>query len=165
MWFSLSLAYLLGAVAGHAVLCRLPVPGNVVVKFLLVGGALGLGLVGHGILLYGPRLETWTAALLFAFASELYIFLFTLVSSSVSVALLLKLRVGSLTKTQIDALYDSCSMVEGRIEKLLANGLLRQSAAGYALTHKGRVLLTVFGGLRRLFGHAPVPSSLERLAE
>ena len=76
MWGVWVLIYFAVAIAGHAVLCRLPLRGNFVVKFLLVGGLLGVALGAHEVLSHGLAIEAWTALLLYAFACELYIFLF-----------------------------------------------------------------------------------------
>lgn len=145
--------YFAVTVAGHAVLCRLPLAGNIVMKFLIMGGLVGLALSGHETLVYGLAIETWTALLLYAFVCELYVFLFTLVSSSVSASLLLTLRAGSLTQAEIDRPYSSSSMVDGRVEKLLATRLLGMSLSGYVVTDEGRILLAALRTLRHFFRH------------
>ena len=153
MWSVWALIYFAVAITGHSVLCWLPLRGNVVVKFLMVGGTLGMALGGQEVLSHGLAIETWAALLLYAFACELYIFLFTLVSSSVSTSLLFLLRAGSFTQMEIDEHYSSTHMVDRRLESLLATGLLLASSSGYVLTDKGRALLAVFKALKRFFRH------------
>src|SRR6266508_4072076 len=102
MWGMLLPAYFATSVAGHALLCRLPLSGNPVLKFVCVGAVVGLGMAAHAFMQFGLAPETWTALIVYAFACELYVFLFTMVSSSVSASLLLTLKGGSLTQGQID---------------------------------------------------------------
>jgi hypothetical protein len=127
--------------------------GNVVAKFVGVGGILGLVLAGYELAVDGPGVEAWAALLVYVFACELYVFAFTMVSSSVSASLLLALRAGSLSEAEIDRRYSSAYMVESRLEKLRAGGFLGADAAGYALTPKAQRLIRGFGALRRFFGH------------
>jgi hypothetical protein len=153
MWLALPFAYLAAAVLGHAVLTRVPLPMNVVARFLVVGGlggaALGVQLLGS----YGPAVEAAGGLLVYALACEVYIFLFTLVSSSVSARLLLTLRSGDLDEAAIDARYSAAEMVDGRLAKLVANGFLVRDADGYALTPRGRRTVATFERLRRAFRH------------
>ncbi len=158
MWALWVLVYFAMAVAGHAVFCRLPFVWDTVLKFLVVGGPLGLVLSGHMFLLEGLAVETWTALLMYGFACELYIFLFTLVGSSVSASLLLTLRTGTLPQAEIDNLYSNTYMVERRIDNLLAAGLLGVTRSGYLVTAKGQSLLAVFRTLHRFFKHAKPPN-------
>jgi len=151
MWALWVLVYFAMAVAGHAVFCRLPFVWDTVSKFLVVGGLLGLVLSGHMFLLEGLAVETWTALLMYGFGCELYIFLFTLVSSSVSASLLLRLRTGNISHAEIDRLYSNTQMVDVRIENLVATGLLRVGTSGYLVTDKGRALLIMFKALRHFF--------------
>jgi hypothetical protein len=146
--------YFLAAVGVHALACRLPLPGNTVMKFLGVGGVLGLALVTHQLLAHGPTIESLATLALYAFACELYVFLFTLVHSSISAALLLALRSGPIPAAEVERRYGSADMVDSRIAKLIQNGFLRPDvAAGYALTPKGHKMLAVFKALGRFFRH------------
>jgi len=163
MWAVWASLYLAAAVATHAALCRLPLPSSSIAKFAGAGGVSGLALGLHQVLLYGSDLEVWAALLLFAFGCELYVFLFTFVSSSVTVSLLLHLRNGSLAPDEIDRGYSSDDMVARRLERLVANRFLSATSSGYALTRKGRLVLAVFDALRRFFRHpggAPVESAV-----
>lgn len=153
MWALLVLAYLAVAILGHAALTRLPAGPNVVVRFLVVGTLAGVALAAHLLALYGVVVETLGGLLVYAFASELYIFLFTLVSSSVSAALLRTLLSGPLSDGTIEDRYSPDQMVDSRIVKLRANGFLAEDADGYALTGKGQRTLATFERLRRTFRH------------
>lgn len=157
MWALLSAAYLVLAVLGHAALTRLPFGPNVVVRYIVVGMLAGAGLAAHLAALYGVGVETLSGLLLYALASELYIFLFTLVSSSVSAALLRTLLSGPLSDDAIEDCYSPDGMVDSRIVKLLANGFLVEEADGYALTAKGHRTLGFFQRLRRTFRHPERP--------
>lgn len=151
MWALSVLLSLIVAVTGHALACRMPVAGNIVTKFLRIGGLTGLFLGGFEILRHGLSLETWAALLLYGFACELYIFLFTLVSNSVSTSILIALRAGHLTRAEVDRRYSVAYMVNMRMEMLLADGFLRRDPAGYALTPRARVVLYFFKRARRFF--------------
>ncbi|OAI39517.1 hypothetical protein AYO40_05645 [Planctomycetaceae bacterium SCGC AG-212-D15] len=146
--------YLSGAVLVHAMLVRLPIRGNSVAKYLGAGGAAALALTVHLLLVCGPGIKTFAALALFAFVSELYIFLFTMVASSVSVRLLLTLREGSRTTTEIDAVYDSSNMVQDRIGRLLDVGLLVRMGDSCRLSPQGERLLRTFSILRQFFRHS-----------
>lgn len=158
MWALLAPAYLALAVLGHAALTRLPFGPNVVARFVLVGVLAGVGLAAHLAALYGLAVETVSGLLLYALASELYLFLFTLVSSSVSAALLRTLLSGPLSEDAIEDRYSPDGMVDSRIAKLLTNGFLVEGADGYALTPKGHRTLAFFQRLRRIFRHPDRPA-------
>jgi len=147
-----AVAAFLIAVAAHALLVRLPVKGDSVTKFALTGGVTGVAL-GLLVLLQAPTLLGLAALVAYAFACELYTFLFTLVGSSVSVRILLTLRDGPRTAAEIDALYETAGMVEGRIERLRQVGLL-DPATG-EISARGRLLVRLFRALRHFFRHAP----------
>jgi hypothetical protein len=163
MWLLISLLALLCAVLAHAALTRAArMPGNMVVKFVVPAGAIGLALAATLVSQYGHNLPLLAGLLIYAFGCELYIFLFTLVSSSVTVSVLLRLGADRLTRSQIDALYDERQMVAGRITRLVRNGWLVETASGYVLTRRGLTVLHAFARLRRFFGHAAPGEDLSR---
>ncbi|MDX2097257.1 MAG: hypothetical protein SFW36_05730 [Leptolyngbyaceae cyanobacterium bins.59] len=155
VWIVWVVGSFVGAVLGHALACRLPLPGNILFRFLVVGGGIGLILASLLWQTYGFGLETWAALLLYAFICELYIFVFTFVASSVSVSLLMILDRQSFKLDEIDQYYSSEGMVEGRLEKLLKVGLITSSPSGYVLTLKSQVLTAIFDPLRQFFKRAP----------
>jgi len=147
-----------GASVGvHALASRLRLAGSGVLKFIVVGALVGVGLAVHEFRLSGAAVYTCAALILYAFACELYIFLFTFVSSSVSVSLLLCLRKEPRTMDELDTLYSSHSMVEGRVRRLVANGWLASTPSGCAVTPTGRLLLATFDRLRSFFHPVGLP--------
>jgi hypothetical protein len=145
----------LAAVASHAVLVRLACPGSAVLKFFLAGGAVGLLLACHVLAAFGFCVTSFAVLSSYAFLCELYIFLFTMTLSSVSVKMLFTLRKADLTPEELAGLYQSRGMVAGRIQRLLAVGLLQQEGPLFRVTPRGRRLVLVFTALQRFFGHAP----------
>ncbi len=143
------------AVALHAVVCRLPLKLSVVFKYVLVGGLVGLGLAAWLVITYGITVPTLAGLVTFALASELYVFCFTLILSSVSAIWLRRLYRGSIDTATLAEAYSPTWMVDVRIERLAENGFLERTADGYRLTEKGRNLMRTFERLRRLFNHAP----------
>jgi hypothetical protein len=152
MEFLWAIPYFLGAVAAHALSARVP-RGNPIVKFVAVGGLGGLGLAGHLVLWTGVSLTAFAGVLAYAFACELYLFLFTLVASSVSVRLLLLLREGDLSAAQIQALYEPSGMVARRIDRLLAADLVTKEGTAYRVTPRGRRLVRLFLTAKGFFRH------------
>ena len=143
------------AVALHAVVCRLPLKLSVVLKYLLVGGLVGLGLAIWLVTTFGIDIPTLAGLVTFALASQIYIFMFTLILSSVSAIWLRRLYRGSIDTETLAEAYSPAWMVDTRLERLADNGFLDRTADGYRLTEKGRGLMQTFGKLRRLFNHAP----------
>lgn len=153
MWCLWVIFYFAAAVVGHAILCRFPLAWNSVWKFIPCGLGLGIALVVQECLLQGFGIETWAAVLLYGFSCELYIFLFTLVSTSISVSVLLTLRTSSLTPAEIGRFCSSSYMFERCIKKLLDNGFVAKNSSSYIVTARGRILLALFRPLRTFFRH------------
>jgi hypothetical protein len=162
VWLLLSVAYLAAAVVVYAFVARLPLRGNFLFKFLGCGAVFWLALAAHELQLEGPSLSTLSGLLLFAFGWELCIFLFALVSTSVSVGLLRRLRAGSLTADEITRQYSTEFMVDSRVARLVSDGYLAHSNGRYTLTPHARLVLSVFGLLRRFFRHSVPPVVGER---
>jgi hypothetical protein len=139
----------------HGVACRLPIGLSVVVKLVAVGGVVGLALAGLLTILFGLSIATVAGLATFALACELYIFCFTLILSSVSAIWLRRLHKGSIEREALAEAYSPAWMVDTRLERLVDNGFLNRTEAGYRLTDKGRGLMETFKKLRRLFNHAP----------
>jgi hypothetical protein len=132
----------------------MPVFSNRVAKYVLAGGVCGVALLVCVVLAEYSFLNALAAILLYAFASELYIFLFTLIASSVSISIIRGLRVGAMSARDVELLYSSERMVQVRLERLLAIGLINRDVRGVHLTARGRRVITIFGALRRFFGHS-----------
>ena len=158
MWLVSALFALVAAIIGQVVMTRLQFGGSFVARFLLVGGGVGLVMAGSLVRAYGWGVEFWAGVFVYAFACELYVFLVTLVDSSISVSLLLLLRRGSSSRAEIDHLSSSRAMVASRLEKLRMNGLLRRAGSSYALTGRGLRLLVLFRALRVFFHRRPLPA-------
>jgi hypothetical protein len=153
MWLLLAGLALVLAVLAHAVLSRIQrLPGNMVARFVAPAALVGLGLLAILLMRYGLDLPTLAALLLYGLGCEVYVFLFTMISSSVTVAILLRLESEGLTRREIDLLYNEEQMVAGRIARLVANGFLVATSSGYAVSDRGHVLLHNFTRLRRFFG-------------
>ena len=159
MWLASALLALAAAVGGQFVLARLRPGGPFVVRFLAVGGVIGLVLAGQLMHRHGAGAEFWAGVLVYGFACELYLFLVTLVGSSASASLLRILRYGSATRAVIDGLSSGQAMVVSRLETLCVNGLLSRVSDGYALTRRGRCLLIPFRVLRLFFHGRRLPAS------
>jgi len=159
VWLVSALFALVGAVIGQVVVARLHFGGGFVARFLLVGGAVGLVMAGSLVRAYGWGVEFWAGLFVYAFACELYVFLVTLVDSSISVSLLLLLlRRGSSSRAEIDRLSSCRAMVASRLEKLCVNGLLTRAESSYALTGRGLRLLVLFRALRVFFHRRLLPA-------
>jgi hypothetical protein len=152
------------AVAVHAACVRVRWGGNAVSKFFLVGALFGLPLVGRAISTDTGSLASWSAVLAYAFACELYVFLFTFVGSSISARLLLELGKGKLSTKAIEAINDSEGMVGRRLERLRAVGLLSRARDSYRVSERGRRLVYTFRVLQRFFAHTTA-SSVPEAAE
>ena len=150
----LAVLYFAAAIVLHAVWCRASSWPSVVVKFVAVGGVVGLALLGHLVASNG-FLTTGTLAglLVFALASELYIFLFRLILCSVTAIWLRRLYRSPIPTSALGDVYSPAWMVESRMERLVENGFLVRDGETYRLTEKGRSLIGTFGRLRAIFKH------------
>ena len=151
----LAVGYFIAAFLLHAIWCRAAVRPSVVVKYVVVGGLTGLALLAHLLSVEGPTHRTLAGLLVFALASELYIFLFTMIISSVSAIWLRRLYRGSIETSTLAEIYSPAWMVETRLERLVENGFLVRTDDGYRLTEKGRSLINTFTRLRGIFKHEP----------
>jgi hypothetical protein len=158
MWFVGALLGLVIAAAGHAIFCRAPLPLNVVTRFLLIGGLVGVCLVWWLVYRYGVAApQAWAGAAVYAFCCELYVFLFTFAMSSVTANLLARLSRHDMTDKEIEQLYDSRHMVATRLDRLVAVGLVDEGPAGLGLSAEGVRMVRTFRRLRGLFRH-PQPA-------
>jgi hypothetical protein len=153
----LAVAYFVAALALHAIWCRVAQRPSTVVRFVLVGGVVGLALLGHLLAAEGLTHRTLAGLLVFGLASELYIFCFTLIISSVSAIWLRRLYRGGIETAALAEAYSPSWMVEVRLSRLVENGFLTRAGDGYRLTEKGRGLIGTFGRLRAIFKHERRP--------
>lgn len=159
MWFIISLVSFILAIIFHAVLSRLVPSANRVFLFLILGTAVGSGLIYLNHINYNFfSIETAASALLYAFLCELYLFLFTFALASISANLLQHMSIRSLSASEIDAIYDSRKMVLNRYNRLISNGLIVMDSAGiegegFVISPKGLKLLNSLNFLRKIFKH------------
>jgi len=150
------MAFFIGAVLCHAALSRMHLPPNIVLRFLLVGSTLGAGLVWWLYDKYGLAApEMWAGVLIYVFCCELYVFLFTLVISSISANVLINLSFQDMTDHDMSRLYDSRQMVAARLDRLVSVGLLDESLGSLKLTKNGLRLVRFFNRMRAFFRHSP----------
>ena len=100
-----------------------------------------------------PLEETLSATIWFAFFCELYVFLFTLSLSSISVKILHLLKQRPMTYAEVQTLYQPDSMVEKRFERLAIAGLIHHEGVDLRLTPKGKRLVFVFNTIRNVLHH------------
>jgi hypothetical protein len=152
MWFNSALAALMVAIVVHYVTGRY-IASGALARFIVIGCLAGVGLMAWLYRAYGWEIEAVAAILVYAFACELYIFLFTFASFSVSANLLSRLSREAMTSDQIDQLYGSRQMVQMRIDRAIAKGLIVVDGDRVHLTIAGRQLVIVFNFLRACFRH------------
>ena len=154
MWFAAALATFVMAIGTNFVLARSLFPGRAVARFALVGSVFGAGLLGGFSIKYTVGIEPIAGFLLYAVCCELYVFLFTLVLSSVSANIVLRLKQGALDDHQLNNIYDSAHMIELRIDRLLRKKLLSSTDEQMQLTKKGKCFVLAFNFFRMLFRHS-----------
>ena len=119
MWLAVTIGVYVVALLSAATLGRLRPKDNFLTRFLLCGGLAWVMLAILELAIGGVSVETLASLLLFAFVWELSIFMFAFVSTSVSVGLLLRLRSGPRSYTELRNTYTTDFMVETRLERLV----------------------------------------------
>jgi hypothetical protein len=144
MWLDYSASIFGLAFILHAFLSRLYPRGNRVLQFV---GCAGIGVVSLIFWLDGSphigRLGWMATIATYGFFCELYIFVFTLVTSSVSVSLLLGGSPADLTPAE--------EMVIKRVRRMLGAGILAEENGRLRLSGRGRALVWIFGAMRSAF--------------
>jgi DNA-binding HxlR family transcriptional regulator len=162
MWLTLTLGSFLVALLLHLVTVRLPLPISNVLRFLMVGGCVGVGLLFALVVVHGISMELFAGLMLYGFLCELYMFLFTLVISSVGVAMLMRLRHGPLSEADLTVKSNGKGMVAVRLERMEANGFVRREEGRYVPTSSARRLVRAFVAVRTLAGHELHAAAPER---
>lgn len=152
MWLIPSAAAFAASALAHAVAMRLAGRAGAVAVFVAIGGAVGAVLIGYCAGRYGLTPATLAATLTYAFACELYIFLFTLVGNSVSFGLLTKLAGQPLKAADIAGFYRAEAMIGRRVEQLERGNLITGGPAGLRLTARGERVVRIFSVLHAIFG-------------
>jgi hypothetical protein len=154
MWAVAGLVCFGLALLAHSIACRMRIALNAVFKFAVVALGIGVALTIWLLSTYGVSIEAGASLLVYALVCELYVFTFTLVGSSVSASILMRLRASGLTADEIERAYSAEYMVESRFSKLVKNGFLLSDNGSYTLTARGERVLGVFERLRLFFRHA-----------
>lgn len=149
----LALAAFVLAVLLHGLAMRAPLRLDSVRRFLLIGMPLAVALVAVSLARFGPTIPGVAAILLYALMCELYIFLFTLVLSSVSATMLIMLQRGPVQASALASVYEPREMVKVRLDRLLKHGFVERASGRISVTEKGARLHRIFSGVRRFFGH------------
>src|SRR5258706_15999414 len=100
-WLVLAIASLLLAIALHAAMRRAVRGIGAVPAYLVTGSAVGTGLAAVCVVRYGVNIQSVASLLVYALGCELYIFLFTMVSSSISALILLTLSREPLSESEL----------------------------------------------------------------
>ena len=119
MWLLASVAAFATSVLVHAVAMRIIERAGAVAAFVAIGGGVGAALIGYCAGRYGLTAATLAATLTYAFACELYIFLFALVGNSVSFGLLTMLARQPLKAADIAGFYRAEAMIGRRNQSIL----------------------------------------------
>ena len=146
-WFVGAAAGFVLAVVLHAAAVRLPLPGTSVLKFLGLGSLVGTVWIVLSVMRLGWSAEWLAAVLAYAFACELYVFLFTLVGNSVSVSVLLAIDDGCRTQREIALRYRCDVMVSRRLGQLERARLIDREGERVQILEAGRRLIVRFDGI------------------
>jgi hypothetical protein len=121
----------------------------VIVFFLVFSGMIYWHIVTRILLDDTIATMVW-----FTFLCELYMFLFSLSLSSLSVKMLQLLAIHERTRDELQTIYQPTSMVVKRIERLQISGLIVADDNAFTLTPKGRKLVAAFKYLRSIFHYS-----------
>lgn len=155
MWVLLPVGAFAVAILLHGLVVRLALRVDSVRRFLLVGFPIGIFVVASAFALFGMTIRGFAAIFLYAFLCELYMFVFTLVLSSVSATMLIMLRRRSVKASAFTSAYDPREMVFLRLERLLRNGFVERVDGRLAVTSKGMTVHKAFKRLQQFLGHTP----------
>jgi hypothetical protein len=154
MWAVIALAALLSAIAVNAICARLQAFPHALLRFVSLAG-IGAGLLWFVLwTMYGAGIELVAGLLGYALGCELYVFLFTLPLSSVSVNIMSRLRSTGLSDQQLEEIYGGSDMIRMRIDRLLQSGFLTSSHGLIQATSRGAYTTWLFLWIRRMFRHS-----------
>jgi len=152
MWLVLLVLCFALSLGLHAIATRLRPRTNRVVSYAVVALVAGLLLAWAVVARHGFGVQTWAALFVYALGAELYVFLFTMIGSSITARLLILLRRRAMTPVEIDAAFPTSGMVDDRMRNLARNGFIRaETASTYALAPRGWMLVRCFRPLRTFF--------------
>jgi hypothetical protein len=155
MWLLLGLVFFALSVGLHALVSRARSRSNRVVSYAVVAFAAGLGLAWVAFGRHGTDVQTWAALVLYALTAELYVFLFTMIGSSITARIVITLRTRDMTLNEINLVFPSSGMVDQRIDNLIRNGFIHaEGPSAYTLTPRGRLIVMGFRPVRSFFRRA-----------
>jgi hypothetical protein len=143
----------IAAVVADAALARLRLPINGVMRFIFVGVIAGTALTGILLRIEGATPSVLAALLVYAFACELYIFVFTTSLASIGANILIALSKHPRDGVEAAAICESRTMVSARLNRLVVAGLMQANAAPLTLTIKGKKLVRTISAVREFFRH------------
>ena len=120
-------------------------------RYLSICIAAGLALMATLGVSTGYSFDSAAALLAYAFLSELFVFLFTLVDGSISVAMLLRAYRGQ--PLRADSESDLDRAVRSRLMNMTSAGLIVQVKNRFHLTERGESVLRIARRLRQFFCH------------
>ena len=139
MWVAAPILGFLLATVFHAALIRLLPGKSKLILFLFSGslcGAVSIFLVAEKYSAFS--IQTLGSASLFAFISELYIFLFSSVLTSISMNTLILIMPNAMTDGDLRSIYNGEIMVKHRLQRLINIGMIIQAPSGtLKVTDKG----------------------------
>lgn len=145
---------MIGAVVAHAILARLTPTRNTVILSIVGALSVGVAFVAWAWWAFGAlSIGFVSAAVTYAAFCELYLFMFTLALSSVSANILVRLAAGPKDRSELDSSYDSRGMVEQRLARMQAAGLIVTKRDQLSLTVRGRAIVKAYRQLRSIFRH------------
>jgi hypothetical protein len=153
MWLYISFISFILAIFLHGLSIKLQMRIDSVRRFLCIGTVIGMNLFLISFLLFSLSSKFFASLAIYAFLCEIYIFIFTLVISSVSVSILIILENNSVQLTEIERLYQSGDMVKLRIQRLINVGYLVREGDNLFLSKRGERLVGKFSLLRKFFNH------------
>jgi hypothetical protein len=152
MWLIPSVAAFVIGVFVHSAIMRIAAHARPVPAFMAIGGAIWIMLIVYCVRRYGLTAPAIAAVLIYSFACELYIFLFTLVGNSVSFGLLARLADAPLKPDAIARFYRTEGMIARRFSQLESNDFIVGGPAGFTLTTRGKRVVHMFSLLHRVLG-------------
>lgn len=150
MWMAAAAGGFVAAVASHAAWRRRGVGGTAVSSFATSGLIWGAATGAATYVVVGPSTAA-VALLAYALVCEVYIFLFTFVTHSVSALVLAALKDGPRGVQELEQLCNPEGMVLKRRKRMLETGLLEPSLPDARVTDRGRRLILVFDRLNGFF--------------
>lgn len=154
-WYILTATAFIITITLHSALCRCYVNINRIIKFIGIFIPICFCLAFAISEKYGlVSLPTFTGILAYLFLCELYVFLFTMILTSISANILFQLSNKRMNISDIMKMYDSSDMVINRISRLIDAGLLYQQDNNLILTTKAKNIQIVFRVAKKIFKHS-----------